>query len=147
MYLTRGYSKFWQRLIGGGALLGATIALASCVAPSRYMGIDISQPHPALASPTSYSEMSTISLARKAQGGDKHAQLELGIRFEEGRGVERDLGKAKKLCRLAASDSGGRIWVYSPPVGNGTKGRVIPMDIGPKQFGLAVARVRLEAVK
>jgi hypothetical protein len=29
-------------------------------------------------------------LARRAQAGDKHAQLELGIRFEEGRGVPVD---------------------------------------------------------
>jgi hypothetical protein len=86
-------------------------------------------------------------LARMAQGGNKYAQLELGIRFEEGRGVERDLGRARKQCRLAASDSGGRIWVYSPPVGNGTKGRVIPVDAGARQVGLVAARVRLKVMQ
>jgi len=84
-------------------------------------------------------------LARLASADDKQAQLQLGIRFEEGRGVERNLKKAKKLYGKAASDSGGQIWVYSPPVGN-SPGRVIPLDIGPKQFGLAEAERRLEGL-
>ncbi len=97
--------------------------------------------------PASLKHLSLQSLARRAQAGDKQAQLELGIRFEEGRGVERDLKKAKKLYGKAASDSGGTIWVYSPPVGNGTSGRVIPVNTGAKQSGLAEAKRRLEALK
>ncbi len=80
-------------------------------------------------------EMELGSLAQRASTGDKHAQLELGIRFEEGRGVERDLKKARKLYGKAASDSGGTIWVYSPPVGN-SPGRVIPLNTDPKFNGL-----------
>jgi len=83
------------------------------------------------------------ALASEAQRGSKQAQLELGIRFEEGRGVERDLDKARKLYAQAASDSGGTIWVYSPSVGNGTKGRMIPVNAGPKRSGLAEAKKRL----
>jgi len=94
-----------------------------------------------------YQEMQISTLGAKAQSGDKHAQLELGIRFEEGRGVERDLKKARKLYAKAAASSGGRIWVYSPPVGNGTSGRVIPVNAGPKQSGLAEAKRRLEGLE
>ena len=83
-------------------------------------------------------------LATRARAGDKHAQLELGIAFEEGRGVERDLTKARNLYRLAASDSGGRMWVYLPSVGNGTKGRVMQVDRGPKISGLTEAKTRLD---
>ena len=36
---------------------------------------------------------------------NKHAQLELGKRYEEGRGVAADLNKARKLYRAAARDS------------------------------------------
>jgi hypothetical protein len=87
------------------------------------------------------------TLARRAQAGDKHAQLELGIRYEEGRGVERDLGRARKFYRAAASDSGGTKWIYSPSVGNGSKGRVIPVHTGPAQAGLTEAKVRLERLE
>lgn len=96
------------------------------------------------------SDTPLSTLAAQAQSGDKHAQLELGKRFESGRGVERDLGKAQKLYRLAASDSGGTIWIYSPAVGNGTKGRVIPVNSGPKRVGLAEAKrllAKLERVE
>jgi len=90
-----------------------------------------------------YTAMPLSTLASKAQGGDKQAQLELGIRFEEGNGVARDMDNARKLYAKAAADSGGTIWIYSPPVGNGTSGRVIPVDTGPKRTGLAEAKRRL----
>jgi len=102
---------------------------------------------PALAFERSYAAMPLTALASEAQGGSKQAQMELGIRFEEGRGVERDLGKARKLYGSAASDSGGTIWVYSPPVGNGTSGRTIPVNTGPKRSGLAEAKRRLEGLE
>jgi hypothetical protein len=84
------------------------------------------------------------ALARRAETGDKRAQLELGIRYEEGRGVPRNLQRAEDLYRKAAADSGGTLWVYSPPVGENGKGRVIPVDRGPRQVGLAEAKRRLE---
>ncbi len=105
--------------------------------PSSYAGIDLQ------AVPAGKEAGEIQSLARRAQAGDKYAQLELGIRYEEGDGVERNLTRAKKLYKAAASDDGGKIWVYSPPVGNGTSGRVIPVDAGPKRYGLAEAKVRL----
>lgn len=82
-------------------------------------------------------------LARMAQMGDKHAQLELGIRFEEGIGLPIDFERARKLYVRAASEGGGTLWVYSPPIGNGTSGRVIPIDRGPRIAGLTEARDRL----
>ena len=122
------------------ALCAATAlaALSACAAPSSYMGI-------AFAPVAASSEQSEIhSLARRAQAGDKQAQLELGIRFEEGRGVSQDLERARKLYTKAATSSGGLKWIYSPPVGNGTKGRIIPLDTGLVSAGLAEAAVRLE---
>jgi hypothetical protein len=102
------------------------------------MGISLM---PATADPTLQRQ------AYRAMSGDKQAQLDLGIRFEDGLGVERNLNKAKKLYRQAASDSGGTIWVYSPPVGNGTSGRVIPVKSGAKQKGITEASRRLNAIK
>jgi len=121
--------------------LAGALTLTACAAPTSYMGIEFA------AASASVDQAEIGSLARRAQAGDKQAQLELGIRFEEGRGVERDLNKARKLYAQAASDTGGTIWVYSPPVGNGTKGRVIPVNAGPKQFGLVEAKRRLGGVE
>lgn len=82
------------------------------------------------------------ALAHRARDGEKHSLLALGIRFEEGRGVPRDLARAKRLYRLAAADSR-PAYVYSPPVSKGDKGRMIPLEIGLRQPGLAEARERL----
>lgn len=109
---------------------------------------------PACAS-TSYMGISTIpgeaapevqALAQRAQAGDKRAQLDLGIRFEEGKGVPRDTRRAMKLYRQAASDSGGRIWVYAPSPGNDAPARVMPVDKGPRQAGLEEAKRRLQGL-
>ena len=97
--------------------------------------------------PSSFEAMDLSSLAGLASTGSKHAQLELGIRFEEGIGMIPDLKKAHKLYGLAASNSGGTIWVYSPPVGNGTTGRVIPINTGPVRPGLPEAKRRLEELR
>lgn len=45
------------------------------------------------------------ALARLAEQNNKSAQLELGIRFEEGIGVPKDIKQARKLYRMAARDS------------------------------------------
>jgi len=116
---------------------------AACHAIAQQLA-ELEQRRPALILGRSYADMPLPQLASAAQGGNKEAQLELGIRFEEGRGVAPDMGKARKLYAKAASDSGGTIWVYSPPVGNGTKGRTIPVNMGPKRMGLAEAKLRLE---
>ncbi len=72
----------------------------------------------------------------RASIGDKRAQFELGLAYASGAGVARDCDQARRLLKLAAADTGGTLWVYSPPVGNGTQGRVIPIDQGPRQPGL-----------
>lgn len=109
------------------------LLLAGCAAPTSYMGVNIA----ATAPVTPFTE-----LARRAMGGDKQAQLDLGIAYEGGCGVPRDLRRAVLLYRLAASNSGGRQWIYVPGVG-GQAGRVMAFDWGPNQPGLAVARLRL----
>lgn len=75
----------------------------------------------------------------RAQFGDKQALFKLGLAYADGTGVNRDCKIARRLLSQAATDTGGTLWVYSPPVGNGTTGRVIPIDRGPKQPGLKSA--------
>ena len=116
----------------GTVLLGT----AGC-AGSSYMGIS-------LAPGQTTSEVQL--LARRAQAGDKQAQLDLGIRFEEGNGVPQDWKRAISLYHQAATDSGGATWVYAPSPGNGAPARVIGVDNETGQLGLEEARRRLEIV-
>lgn len=123
-------------LVAALVLLCAPLVLSAC-ASSSYMGIPF-------ASGAADAELQT--LARRAQAGDKQAQLELGIRYEEGRGVPVDLARAERLYRMAASDSGGTTYVYSPPLRTGDPARVIRVDQRPSATGLAEARNRLWAL-
>ena len=119
-----------KALVLGAILLGTTACTSS-----RYMGISMI---PGEASPE------VQGLAQRARSGDKPAQLDLGIRFEEGNGVPQDKKRALKLYRQAAGDSGGTVWVYAPSPGNGAPARVIPVDRGPRQAGLEEAKARLD---
>ena len=69
------------------ALLAAALLMGAC-ASQQYMGVSMK---PGGADPA------VQALAARASAGDKQAQLDLGIRFEEGSGVARDLDTAKKL--------------------------------------------------
>lgn len=118
------------------AVLATGLLAAGCSAPNAYAGIS-------LAAGAAQAELQ--ALAWRAQGGDKSAQLELGIRYEEGRGVTRDLKRAAALYGRAARTSGGTMWIYSPPVGK-ARGGVIPVSAGPRVPGLPEAARRLAAL-
>jgi hypothetical protein len=143
-YSNRLPTEFPARLRAVGAallaalmLLCASPLLTACTANS-YAGIPFS---------VGAADPDLQGLAMRAQAGDKHAQLELGVRYEEGRGVPIDLRRAERLYLMAASDSGGTTYVYSPPVGRNGRGQVIPVDTGPRQHGLPEARVRLDELQ
>lgn len=121
---------------GACAVLAACAAalLGACAVSSTYAGIPLT---------AGAADPELQSLARRAQAGDKHAQLELGIRYEDGLG---DLRRARRLYRLAAQSTPGRIWVYSPPVA-GAPGVVIPIDLGKKKRGLPEAARRLRGLQ
>ncbi|WP_133495217.1 hypothetical protein [Stakelama pacifica] len=107
------------------ALLAPALALAGCGAMIRdhlihsYMGVpfDASQTSPEVA-----------ALARRSLTWDKQAQLDLGIAFEEGRGVESDLDKARTLYRLTASESGGPVLVHVSGIGN-ERGQIVQVGM------------------
>ena len=114
-------------------LPAVALLLSACVS-NTYMGIPLTE---GAGDPT------LRSLAESAAAGDKQAQLALGIIYEEGLGVPVSIATAKKLYRLASSDSGGTLWVYTPAVGKDVPGKVIPIDRGPIIQGLSEARSRL----
>lgn len=120
-----------DRVKKGACAVLATCAaalLGACAASTSYAGIP-------LAAGGADSDLQ--SLARRAQAGDKQAQLELGIRYEEGRGVEADPEAARRLYR--SSLRGARFQTAYVPAG----GAVVPQNsaIGsnrgfwPRNFG------------
>jgi TPR repeat protein len=112
--------------------------LSACAAPTSYMGISFV---PGAASPE------LQALAQCAQAGDKQAQLDLGIAYEEGRGVAVDLKRAEGLYRMAAADSGGITWVYVPATRRNSAGQVVPVSLGQLQTGLSAALDRLSKLE
>lgn len=116
---------------------GAGLAmLAGCTGYNKF-GIDL---RPGRAS----AEMQR--LASLSSVGDKAAQLELGVRYEEGRGVAGNLARAKKLYQLAARDAGGPLYVYSPSPGNSSPSRVLRVERSLVP-GLYAAAIRLEKLR
>jgi hypothetical protein len=125
----------WRSLL---ALFLLPALLSACAAPTSYISIGFA---PGAAAP----ELQT--LAQRARAGDKQAQLDLGIAYEEGRGVAVDLDRAERFYRMAASASGGTVWVYVPPVRRGASGRVIAAGKRPERHGLVEASHRLALLK
>jgi TPR repeat protein len=83
----------------------------------------------------------------RAGRGDKNAQLELGVRYEEGRGVPRDLDRAEHWYRRAARDARRPSQVYSPAVGPHGRARILSVRGGGFSRGLPEARRRLRELR
>jgi hypothetical protein len=120
-----------SRMLAGAGMLAAM--LASCGPPSHYLGIPLGgmvtpdeqatlaeglrqgdtsaspcrwrAPGDGQARAVPCANVPLAALARAAHGKNKHAQLELGIRFEQGRGVGQDWARALELYRMAGADS------------------------------------------
>jgi hypothetical protein len=86
-------------------------------------------------------------LALRAEAGDKQAQLEMGIAYEEGRGLPVDAKRARKLFRMAAKDDSGTQWVYVPSPGGRAPAMVMPVKTGVPRAGLDEAKRRLASSK
>lgn len=120
-------------LAGRLALAGCCAAALAACSTATYYGIDL---RPGMAAPE------LQALAERARSGDKPAQLELGVRFEEGRGVAADAEAARLLYAAAAADTGGTRMIYMPAAGSG-RVSTVPINAGPERKGLPAARARL----
>lgn len=94
--------------------------------------------------PDCSAEVSPISSLKCASAsGDKRALLELGKRYEAGDGIPKNEAQAARLYRSAAQPTPDVLYVYSPPVGRESAGRVIPVTTGRGAPGLPEAQYRL----
>lgn len=86
----------------------------------------------------------TDPMLRQVAGGCDDASLvTLGRKYEEGDGVAQDYRQAASLYRAAASAQRGVTYVYSPPVGKESYGRVIPVRTGSGKAPSPEAQYRL----
>ena len=92
--------------------------------------------------------MPLVRLARLAQSGNKQAQLELGIRFEEGiGGVERNPSRALELYTLASRATPARYGMVVRQTEPGAGGGVSRGQRSPRIPGLPEARERRDALE
>lgn len=117
-------------------IVAAALPLAAC-ANRSYMGIALT---PGRAAPD------LQNLALRARSGDKQAQFDLGMRFEEGKGVIVNRSRAIRLYRQSATDTG-PLWVYSPGYGATSKGMVVSLDYQKKKDCLKSSLERLKIFK
>ncbi|MEO0870714.1 MAG: hypothetical protein AAFY19_01965 [Pseudomonadota bacterium] len=98
-------SSLQFRRFGTSPILVIPIFIAffcsACTSSSTYYGIGIGSSKEG----ASIEAAQIQEIARRASRGDKEAQLELAIRFEEGDGVEKDIKSALDLLRQAAQES------------------------------------------
>lgn len=133
-------------------LLTCFLSIAGC-AQSSYMGVPLNgqslsqNPFGHSFEKAQYRALPLPEVAVRASQGEKSAQLELGKRFEEGRGVEVDLSKARRLYQKASADSGGEILMHVPGSNGGVSGRIERFGRGAKRKGLAEAASRLRALE
>ena len=78
-----------------------------------------------------------------AGGCDDAALIAAGRRYEAGDGVPQDYRQAAALYRAAASAQPAVTYVYSPPVGSESAGRVIPVRTGSGKAPSPEAQYRL----
>ena len=124
-----------------GLLCSASTGCAaslSCQAP----------PPRVMADGTVIGNLALANLTCWSRRGEQAAQYRLGQAYENGElGLTPDIRKAKRLYQSAASRRSGTIYVYSPPVGSETSGRVLPVRNGSDQPGVPQAREALQRLK
>ena len=119
----------------GLRLVALALVLAGCGMPTHYAGIPLAR---------GKADPDLQLLAWRGLADDNAAQLELGIRFEEGNGVPVDLARARNLYRLAGNASGGSVNVCTPAGRDGVNCALV--DLGPPPPGLPEARRRYRAL-
>lgn len=101
----------WKLLLGLSRYLGLDPADAKQLYENARPGALDPPPSPAPAAPTPANESPLIRLARRADGGEGAAMVELGARYLEGDGVPRDEDQAMVWFHRAASAGEAEGWV------------------------------------
>ncbi len=141
-------NRFFDRSL---LVLVSVTSLASCADQRSYVGIPIATADMKLRpcargqqDPVQcYKNLPLGTLANQARIGGKQAQLELGIRFEKGRGVCKDRDTALALYALAAKDTPRKLTTFIP---DGGSMRAETTSVGVEK-GLPEAEKRLRELR
>ena len=112
-----GYLLFALRECALASLFFASLPLISC---SAHSGRD-------LVSGETRQVAAVDALSKRAASGDRGAQYELAVRFEEGRGVPVNTRKAIELYTLSLTAGEARL-IYLPSAGGQSKSSVLPVQ-------------------
>jgi TPR repeat protein len=124
-----------RRALGAALLLCAASSICGCAQSSgSYAGIPLA---------AGAADPEIQNLARRARASDKQAQLQLGIRYEEGLGIAPNLRRARSVYLAASRTTGGRSALHLPSASGKGGVATIPVSTGPRVEGLAEARHRL----
>jgi len=86
---------------------------------------------------------SPAMLTCRARGGERDAQYQLARLYDAGEGVAPDAREAARWYKLAAAPSSGQSYYYMAPVGNQSRGWVMPYQTGQPHPGDARAQFAL----
>ena len=112
------------------------------------LAVTLAAAFPVVAQVRDWRDASTAAVTQSAKRGDKLAALELGKRYEGGRGgLPCDAGRAQHWYKRAARTTGSRRYAYSSAVGKENYGRMIEVDGGAVSLGLPEAGERLAALR
>ena len=125
--------KEMMKNLGRTLLFAAIAALCgACASSSRYMGIDYSDAFVAAdfcqGRRACYADLPNANLAYLASQGDKEAQFQLGLRFEEGVLLQQNHRRAQTLYQHAASDTFATSTIYVP-TGDGLAAETVSAGI------------------
>lgn len=121
--------------------LAVTLALAMLVAGCNLPGTGCRLPQQNGATATNQGALELLNC--RALGGDKSAQVTLARAYETGVGVPRDMKKAVRWYKRAATPASGNTPVYMAPVGDQRYGQVQNIQTGPAVPGDIWAQYRL----
>lgn len=93
-----------------------------------------------------YRDLPLSSVEQLADGGDKTAQYEFGKRLLSGNGIERDLERAERYLKNAATSETGQRSFYTPGVGN-SPSSITNVASGTRIQGIEEAEVLLGGLR
>lgn len=131
-----------MRKLAGFFLLLLPLTIAGC-APDRIPGLRSLYDMPGISLAPGKADPDLQDLVRRVRAEDKHAQLELGKIYEEGRRVPQNLKLAEQLYGQASMTSRKLVGNYAPSFGPPAPS----LKGGPKMRGLPEAKLRYEALR
>lgn len=136
-------ANLWSAIaiVLAGLLFGSCTRQEACPGPSPGPGV---AGHVDARASDLLATRTLADLSCWAESNNEMAQYALGKAYENGIGVSADREAALRYYRAAATTIPDQTFVYVPPVGEKTSGRVMPVNTGKGRTGLSEAKKAVE---